>query len=243
MTLDTNVTNPQIIRTFNKLADRFYKKHNGFYNYDKLIFRGVSYPGIITCPIHGDFEQRIAKHLSGIGCRKCANIKLSKSFSKPLADFIKESKIVHKQQYDYSKVQYINNNTPIEIICPIHGSFYPTPKNHLKGCLCPDCASTGFNSSKPAILYYLSINEGQAYKIGITNNSVASRYDTEEQSIFKVLFECVYTIGREAYIEEQRLLKEFSQYKYKGQDLLKTGNTELFIIDILNKDNYDKERN
>ena len=89
----------------------------------------------------------------------------------------------------------------------------------------------------------MSINEGQAYKIGITNNSVASRYDTEEQSIFKVLFECVYDIGREAYIEEQRLLKEFSQYKYKGPDLLKTGNTELFIIDILNKDNYDKERN
>ena len=89
----------------------------------------------------------------------------------------------------------------------------------------------------------MSINEGQAYKIGITNNSVASRYDTEEQSIFKVLFECVYTIGREAYIEEQRLLKEFSQYKYKGPDILKSGNTELFIIDILNKDNYDKERN
>ena len=30
--------------------------------------------------------------------------------------------------YDYSKVNYINNKTKVEIICPKHGSFF---KDHM----------------------------------------------------------------------------------------------------------------
>lgn len=47
--------------------------------------------------------------------------------------------------YDFSKVDYVNNSTPIEIICPIHGSFYRTPNSistSMRGgykTLCPIC--------------------------------------------------------------------------------------------------------
>ena len=54
---------------------------------------------------------------------------------KTLEDFIKESKKVHGDKYDYSKVEYINTHTKVCIICPEHGEFWQTPSSHLKyGC-------------------------------------------------------------------------------------------------------------
>lgn len=51
----------------------------------------------------------------------------------------KEAQKDRKIKYDYSHVHYVNNTTPVEIICPIHGSFMQTPKNHKKGRGCPLC--------------------------------------------------------------------------------------------------------
>jgi len=39
-------------------------------------------------------------------------------------DFIQKSVSIHGNKYDYSKVKYSGSHTPVEIICPIHGSFY-----------------------------------------------------------------------------------------------------------------------
>lgn len=55
-------------------------------------------------------------------------------------DFIIKAKEIHGDKYDYSKVQYVNSSTKVEIICPKHGSFWQTPNNHLsrkRGC--PEC--------------------------------------------------------------------------------------------------------
>ena len=38
-------------------------------------------------------------------------------------EFIKRSIIFHKNKYDYSLSNYINNYTKVKIICPIHGVF------------------------------------------------------------------------------------------------------------------------
>lgn len=56
-----------------------------------------------------------------------------------LEDFIKISKQKHKDKYDYSSVDYINSTTKVIIICPIHGNFLQTPKNHFKGNGCQKC--------------------------------------------------------------------------------------------------------
>ena len=53
--------------------------------------------------------------------------------------------------YDYSKVDYKNNCTNIEIICSVHGSFYQQPANHLKGSGCPECSTTGLMSNSAFI--------------------------------------------------------------------------------------------
>lgn len=46
-------------------------KHNGFYSYEKLVYKDVHTKGIITCPIHGDFTQKLNCHLAGQGCKEC----------------------------------------------------------------------------------------------------------------------------------------------------------------------------
>ena len=56
-------------------------------------------------------------------------------------EFIKRAKQVHKNKYNYSKVDYKNLMTKVIIICPIHGEFKQTPGNHIfnqHGC--PYCS-------------------------------------------------------------------------------------------------------
>lgn len=57
-----------------------------------------------------------------------------------LDKFIEKARIVHGNKYNYSKVDYINNTTKVEIICPTHGTFYQIPKDHIKGCGCSKCS-------------------------------------------------------------------------------------------------------
>lgn len=52
--------------------------------------------------------------------------------------FIKRAKERHGDKYDYSKVEYINSKTYVEIVCPIHGSFLQLPCNHYK-YVCKHC--------------------------------------------------------------------------------------------------------
>ena len=51
--------------------------------------------------------------------------------------FIKLSKEIHDNKYDYSLTKYINARTKVKIICPIHGIFEQMPHNHFRtpGCL------------------------------------------------------------------------------------------------------------
>ena len=54
--------------------------------------------------------------------------------------FVLQSRNVHGDKYDYSKVEYVNNSTKVCIICPEHGEFWQTPKHHLHGQGCSLCA-------------------------------------------------------------------------------------------------------
>lgn len=53
------------------------------------------------------------------------NIEVRKS------NFLDKSNLHHNNKYDYSLVNYINNNTKIDIICEKHGVFAQTPSNHI----------------------------------------------------------------------------------------------------------------
>lgn len=153
---------------------------------------------------------------------------------KTTKEFIKIANEVHNNKYTYEKTNYINTSTKVTITCPEHGPWEQTPNAHtIKKQGCPSCVVTGFDITKPAILYYLKINGGQAYKIGITNRTVPKRFSNKELQIIEVLKIWYYKNGQEAYDKEQEILKKYSEYKYKGHNLLQKGNTELFSKSVL----------
>ncbi len=96
----------------------------------------------------------------------------------------------------------------------------------------------GFNPNEPAIMYYLKINGGEAYKIGITKRTVNERFLASELKRIEVIKTWDYETGKEAREKELLILREFTYAKYKGDNLLDIGNTELFDRDILGLDNY-----
>lgn len=56
--------------------------------------------------------------------------------------FVNKANDKYDNKYDYSKAKYTRINYKIEIICPIHGSFWQTPDSHLRiNHGCPKCGS------------------------------------------------------------------------------------------------------
>lgn len=56
------------------------------------------------------------------------------------SEFIKNSKKVHGEKFDYTKVEYMGGYTKVCIVCPEHGEFYQLPNNHLSGKECLKCS-------------------------------------------------------------------------------------------------------
>lgn len=120
--------------------ERARKVHHNKYDYSRVEYTNNSTKICIVCPVHGEFWQIPNDHLRGEGCPKCANSKLRKMYSSTKDEFIEKARRIHGDKYDYSKVEYINSTTKINIICPEHGEFLCTPANHLRNRGCPVCS-------------------------------------------------------------------------------------------------------
>ena len=208
--------------------------HNNKYTYLTPYTKAHDYIEIL-CPEHGIFKQKAYMHLIGQGCRKCSDANAKGATPLPIETVIKQFNKVHFGKYDYSKMVYKTSKDKVVITCPKHGDFEQNPANHKKGYGCPSCSTYGFNTQAPAILYYLSINNGEAYKVGITNRTIKDRFTASDLLKIDIVQTWVYNVGEDARKEEQRILKEFAYAKYKGDDLLDSGNTELFTHDVLCK--------
>lgn len=55
------------------------------------------------------------------------------------AEVLIKFRAAHGDRYDYSEVEYVNRDTPVTIICRIHGRFEQCAHNHWNGCQCPKC--------------------------------------------------------------------------------------------------------
>lgn len=60
-------------------------------------------------------------------------------------EFITKAHEKHFSKYDYSNVKYIDSNTPVCIICKLHGEFWQKPNIHLCGSGCPVCGISNRN--------------------------------------------------------------------------------------------------
>lgn len=111
------------------------KVHNNKFDYTKTIYSGVKDKILIICKKHGEFLQWACNHVRGQGCDKCLNDSLRRT----TVDIIKKSNLIHRNIYDYSKMNYINDKTPVIIICKKHGEFYQKLSKHFNGQGCPKC--------------------------------------------------------------------------------------------------------
>ena len=113
------------------------KIHGDRYNYSNVNYINAKTKINIICKIHGEFEQNPSNHLKKHNCQKCA-----KNFKLDTLGFIEKAKEIHEDSYDYSKVNYINADTKITIICKIHGEFIQIPDFHInRKCGCPKCSN------------------------------------------------------------------------------------------------------
>lgn len=131
------------------------KRFGNKYDYSKVQYKSAHEKVCIICPEHGEFWQTPANHLYGQGCQKCSYLQMRKDRQWSKEYFIEKAISVHGNRYDYSKVNYVNQNTKIEIVCPEHGSFYQIPSSHLRGSGCPICMCS---HGERAISDYLDTN-------------------------------------------------------------------------------------
>lgn len=126
-----------------KLKQKFILKaqgtHGNKYDYSKVNYVNSSTKVTITCSIHGDFEQRPASHVYGIGCKLCGMIKNALNLTSSTEKFIEKANRIHNHIYDYSKTVYIHSEQHVIIICSIHGEFQQSAQSHLQSHGCKRC--------------------------------------------------------------------------------------------------------
>ena len=144
--------------TTEEFINRAKKIHNDKYDYSKVIYTGWNNKVKIICPIHGEFEQIPFDHLRGHGCVKCMGEEISRKKTKPYTLFVEEALKKHNSKYQYDIDTYVNRNTKMKIICPIHGEFWQTPNNHLRGQGCPHCNDSVLEKEVEKILLENKIN-------------------------------------------------------------------------------------
>lgn len=190
--------------------------HENKYDYSLAEYKDSITKIKIICPEHGIFEQNPNGHLSGCGCYICGGTK--KLTTK---EFIKKATEVHGNKYDYSLVDYKNNETKVKIICRKHGIFEQTPAAHYRvKCGCPLCK--------------ISKGENKIVKFLIENN-----IDFERQKTF---LECtnINLLPFDFYILKHNLCIEYDgEQHFKPIDIFggKTAFEELKKRDEI-KTNY-----
>ena len=119
--------------------DKAKKIHGDKYDYSKVNYVNSKTKVCIICPKHGEFWQEPRHHLSKHGCPMCGKENSDRKQSLTLNEFIEKSNQIHNGKYRYDKVNYVNAETKVCIICPKHGEFWQDPHSHLRGQGCPKC--------------------------------------------------------------------------------------------------------
>lgn len=105
-----------------KCSNKYHKSTNEFieasknihgekYRYDRTVYISNKKSVIITCPIHGDFEQNPYNHLNGADCPCCKESKgekyISEWLDKKNIDYKRELKIVPKQASLFGRKRFM----------------------------------------------------------------------------------------------------------------------------------------
>jgi very-short-patch-repair endonuclease len=168
--------------------ERAKLKHGELYVYEKSLYTTAKRKLIITCKIHGDFNQQASSHLSGVGCPKCANSGVQLTTS----DFVNRAKLKHGELYVYDKSVYTRSSENLIITCKKHGDFNIKASSHLRGVGCPNCSKTTryINSKPPKGRSLAESNPNLAKLWHKTKNGDLTPSDVFTSSKTKVWWKC-----------------------------------------------------
>jgi DNA-directed RNA polymerase subunit M/transcription elongation factor TFIIS len=169
--------------TQKQFIQKAIKTHKNKYDYSLVDYKNTQTKVKIICHEHGVFEQTPGAHLSGQNCNFCAkNIPTSKSFVTSLE---------HKfgKSYIYSCVKYVNDKTPVEIICKKHGSIFITPQRAKTAKnLCSKCSYKEMSNNENVFIE-TSINiHGNKYNYSLVdyrNNKTPVKIICKKHGIFE----------------------------------------------------------
>lgn len=112
---------------------------------------------------------------------------MNKVLEERVKEFLRKSKAIHNDFYDYSKMVYTNAKTPVKIICPEHGEFEQRPENHVRGVGCPDCKG-GTKISKSHFIKKAKERHGNRYdysQVIYKNNHTPVKIICPEHGVFE----------------------------------------------------------
>ena len=227
--------------SFSSFVDRSLETHGDKYDYSLVKYINTKTKVKIICPIHGVFEQQPEKHMRGNGCPKCGG-----SFKLTLNKFIKKSKNIHGDKYDYSLVDYINTKTKVKIICLKHGVFEQIPNNHINGRGCEKCSKEKQQIERENNEYRYSLlfiekakikfkNKIKYYDDTYTNFNTDMLMSCEKHGLFEQRpdnhinsqYGCPYCADKERRIKK---IKDIEQKKLNGYQLIPNYNPKACLI-------------
>jgi len=163
--------------------DQFWQNvhtvHGHTYQYHSS-YVGLRHTLLIECRIHGIFEQRADHHRNGSGCPQChSNAHMGKE------KFVDAANVIHEFKYSYPG-EYEGSQTPIEICCAKHGSFWQKPAVHLQGHGCPHCPAR-VSRAETAWLDFLEIpSEYRQQPIKLNNKwIVADAHNPHTNTVYE----------------------------------------------------------
>lgn len=231
--------NPNKITT-KEFVIRSRAVHGDKYDYSKTTYTKSRNKVVITCPVHGDFEQAPLEHYGGFGCKECAND--AKRLDREM--FVEHSQKKHNNYYSYDKVGEVRDKKDIlTITCPKHGDFEQTPKSHAQGSGCPDCGmeARGFgrsdfilacdrNGGGYGILYIIKcFNDSEEfYKVGITSTSIERRMSGDISMPYDYVVEYSHKERAEFVFDLETTIHRLLRNKTYQPEIFFAGHTECF---------------
>lgn len=249
------------IITKEEFLRRCLEKYGNKYKYELREYNGLTKNKItIQCPLHGDFLALPNAHLfhgNSSGCKQCGKLKAAESMTLNYNDVIMQfnEKFCYEYDYpDYNEKIYINKKSVIDIVCRKHGLFKKKAQKHLRGQGCFKCKIDelirnnilvgGYSEELfqkkpelklvPGFLYYLNINDGEYYKIGISKVSVKNRVGslTRNAKSFNEIISIKVLESTEKTLYECFLIEQETLNKFDYCRVFKSWSTELFSKDI-----------
>lgn len=233
--------------------DYFLAVHNSRYpsEHKNTCFNGFEYRGAleytyVRCKIH-NFTYRTKPNSMlnrGSHCKHCGLDSGNKTKYLTQTEYLKRSRDVHGERYNYDKTKYTSTRDYVTITCKEHGDFQCLAYIHLQGCGCQVCGTEkgGFSRSdylevcpngSNVYLFKIKIGDSEFLKIGISKDveDRVSRLRRSGLDGVEVLLYEYFPDATDAWNLEKVLHREFRGNSYTPSIKFK-GFSECFDLRI-----------